>query len=74
MRPPLLPYLHNYVNPSGFSESYCRGTAKRFLETVECLFLFLVNSWVYFFRWLRREVTDSIKDKGKNSIIISCVF
>ena len=28
MRPPVLPYLHNYVNPSGFSESYCRGTAK----------------------------------------------
>ena len=21
MRPPVLPYLHNYVNPSGFSES-----------------------------------------------------
>ena len=32
MRPPVLLYLHNYVNPSGFSESHCRGTANELLE------------------------------------------
>ena len=38
---------------------------------VGCLFLSLVKSWVYFFRWLRREVADSIEDKGQNNLIIS---
>ena len=70
MRPPVLPNLHNYVNPSSFlgkllSWNYKRvhENFKRFLETVECLFL--VNAWVYLFRWLRREVTDAIEDEGK---------
>ena len=68
MRPPVLPHLHNYVNPSGFSESYCRGTAK-FLT-------FLGNRRVFVFVFsqvlglllslVRREVTDSIEYKGKN--------
>ena len=72
MRPPVLPHLHNYVNPSSFlgkllSWNYKRvhENFKRFLETVECLFL--VKSRVYLFRWLRREVTDAIEDKGKKS-------
>ena len=72
MRPPVLPYLHNYVNPSGFSESYCRGTAKELLEFLT----FLGNCRVFVFVFsqvlglllslVRREVTDSIEYKGKN--------
>ena len=41
---------------------------------VGCLFLFSVKSWVYLFRLLRQQVTDSIKDIGKHHIIISGVF
>ena len=45
MRHLVLPYLHNYVNPSGFSESYCRRPAKQFWEFLT----FLENRRVFVF-------------------------